>query len=556
LYSFSKRERWALAGLVVLLLPALLVNMGMVPLYVEEPRRATVALEMLLRGNWLVPTINGEFYYLKPPLFNWILAGIYHFAGGPTEFLTRIPTVVSLLLLGLVIFWSGKKYVSPDFGALSALLFVTATGNLYFNALLAEIDIFYSLVTYTGMILLFYFHQKKSYLLLFLSVYFLGAIGILTKGLPSLVFTGWSLLVFFVVNKDFRKLFTWQHLAGILIFLVLTFGYFIVYSRHGDAVKYLMNLSVESGKRLSGDTFLDYVGHLLLYPLDTLMNLLPASLLLIFAVRRSFLKDVRSNTFMRFALLMLLAHFPVYWFPPGGRQRYIIMLYPFMVQLFAYFYLNYYNIDKERFRLFHVIILVATVLGAIGSLVPLLVVSMQTIPMLIPVCLVSFTLMAALFFFQLKNPSWSVINLLTAVILLRIFFGLTVLPVRASEGVAPANKLAAAEIIKTAGQRDVCILDPTYLPMQTIFYYEKEKLEILPRCNIMQPGMIHITEKFILADYHFRKETSEQMINPVKPVSDRFRREDQRIIPGRDYEIVQEFRLQKRDYLLIVPVTY
>lgn len=551
MYSFSKKERWALAGLTVLLLPALLVNLGMVPLYVEEPRRATVALEMLLRGNWLVPTINGEFYYLKPPLFNWILAGIYYFAGGPTELLTRIPTVVSLLLLGLVIFWSGKKYVSADFGALSALLFVTAAGNLYFNALLAEIDIFYSLVTYSGMILLFYFHQKKSYLLLFLSVYFLGAIGILTKGLPSLVFTGWSLLVFFLVNKDFRKLFTWQHLAGILIFLVLTFGYFIVYSRHGDAVKYLMNLSVESGKRLSGDTFLDYIGHLLLYPLDTLMNLLPASLLLIFAARRSFLKDVRSNTFMRFALLMLLAHFPVYWFPPGGRQRYIIMLYPFMVQLFVYFYLIYFYKEKERFRLFSVLILVATGLGAIGSLVPLLVGSMQTVPLLIPVCLVSFVLMAALFFLQLKNPSWSVINLLAAVILLRIFFGMTVLPVRATEGVAPANKLAAAEIIKTAGKRDVCILDPTYLPMQTIFYYEKEKLEILPRCNTMQPGKVLITEKFILAEYHFRKETSEMMINPVKPVSDRLSREDQRIIPGRDYEIISELTLQKRNYLLI-----
>ena len=160
MYSFNKKERWALAGLILILVPALLLNLGIVPLYVEEPRRATVALEMLLRGNWLVPTINGEYYFLKPPVFNWILAIAYRITGGHSEFITRIPTVISLLIFGLVIFLTGKKYVSSSLGALSAFLFVTAAGNLFFNSLLAEIDIFYSLVTYSSLIILF--HQKKS----------------------------------------------------------------------------------------------------------------------------------------------------------------------------------------------------------------------------------------------------------------------------------------------------------------------------------------------------------------------------------------------------------
>ena len=223
MYSFSTKERWALAGLAILLLPALLVNLGIVPLYVEEPRRATVALEMLFRNNWIVPTINGDYYYLKPPFFNWILAGTYYLAGTPTEWVTRIPTVVSLVLFGLVIFLTGKRYVSSSFGALSSLLFMTASGNLFFNSLLAEIDMFYSMVTYLGLICLFHFHQRKKYLLLFLSVYFLGAIGILTKGLPSLVFTGLSVFVFFLVKKEFRKLFAWQHFAGIFLFLLIMF---------------------------------------------------------------------------------------------------------------------------------------------------------------------------------------------------------------------------------------------------------------------------------------------------------------------------------------------
>ena len=39
----------------------------------EEPRRALIALEMLYSGDYLTPTIMGELYFAKPPLFNWII---------------------------------------------------------------------------------------------------------------------------------------------------------------------------------------------------------------------------------------------------------------------------------------------------------------------------------------------------------------------------------------------------------------------------------------------------------------------------------------------------
>ena len=551
MHSFSTKERWALAGLAILLIPALLVNLGIVPLYVEEPRRATVALEMLFRDNWIVPTINGEYYYLKPPFFNWILAGTYYFAGTPSELLTRIPTVVSLVLFGLVIFLTGKRYVSSSFGALSSLLFVTASGNLFFNSLLAEIDMFYSLVTYLGMICLFHFHQRKKYLLLFLSVYFLGAIGILTKGLPSLVFTGLSVFVFFLVKKEFRKLFAWQHFAGIFLFLLITGGYFMMYSSQGDAVRYLLSLSVESGKRLSGDTFWDYLGHMLFYPVDTLANLFPAALFIFFIFRRSFFKDIRSNNFMKFVLLMLAVHFPVYWLPPGGRQRYIIMLYPFIIQIFTYFFLLYYEKEKARFRYFPIIITVIIALGTIACLIPLVLENMQFINGLWLISISSFLSMGAVFIFLLKNPEHPVIPLLFAVIILRIVFGLTVLPVRATEGRAPANREAALNIAGIVKSNEVCVLQPTYLPMQTTFYYEKQQGKILPYCDQISAGGYVILEKIFLRDYSFRREIRELIANPLKPVSTPFTGDDEMKLAGADYKTTLEFNLQKRDYLLV-----
>ncbi|MFT6829120.1 MAG: hypothetical protein ACJAZV_002418, partial [Roseivirga sp.] len=43
--EFNKNERLTLLGLLILMLFALLVNLGIYPLYLEEPRRGLIALE-------------------------------------------------------------------------------------------------------------------------------------------------------------------------------------------------------------------------------------------------------------------------------------------------------------------------------------------------------------------------------------------------------------------------------------------------------------------------------------------------------------------------------
>ena len=63
---------WLLVYTLFLLLPALFINLGLMPFILDEGTRADVSMEMALIGNYIAPTINGEFYYNKPPLFNWL----------------------------------------------------------------------------------------------------------------------------------------------------------------------------------------------------------------------------------------------------------------------------------------------------------------------------------------------------------------------------------------------------------------------------------------------------------------------------------------------------
>ena len=70
---FSKLEKQVLLLLGVLLIASFFINIGEEPLYLEEPRRAMVAAEMEFQDNLIVPTHLGNFYYRKPPLFNWVV---------------------------------------------------------------------------------------------------------------------------------------------------------------------------------------------------------------------------------------------------------------------------------------------------------------------------------------------------------------------------------------------------------------------------------------------------------------------------------------------------
>jgi len=554
LQAFSKREYGLLVLAGILLLPALLLNLGLVPLYAEEPRRAVVAMEMIFRHNWLIPTIHGEYYHLKPPFFNWILGFFYTLAGSNSEFITRLPTVISLVIFSLVIFLIGKKYVSREFGLLTSLLFAVAGGNLFFNSLLAEIDMFYSLVTYSGMICLFHFHQRGQYYKLFLSVYFLGAIGVLTKGVPSLLFTGLSILVYFTVNREFKKLFRLPHFAGISFFLLLVGGYFFAYQMHGDTLFYFKNLTNESSKRFTGYNLMDYFFQMLKFPLETLQNLFPGSLLLIFIFRKSFYRTIKSNPLVKFAFLMVILHFPIYWLPPGSRQRYVIMLYPFLLQIMAYFYVTFKNREPGRNRFVNLVLIVLTGIFMAGSLVLPFIEKLDFIRHLTWISVLTFILLAAIFIFQLKYRATALAAFILAMVTLKITFSQLILPVRTMEGNAYANKKAAFELLALTEGIPAGIFHGTYFPMQCTYYIERERQEILPIYHDVIPGNYHIVQKILLTKYSLRRDIGDLMQNPFKPFSDPYSRDDEDIFNGVDYQVIHTFELQKRKYLLVNPV--
>lgn len=304
----------------------------------EEGRRAIVSMEMVAMDEYIVPHLQGVPYYNKPPLYNWVLAGTFLLFNNASEFFLRLPGALSFLATALVLFLFAKKYVGRETALLMAGAYLTIADLLFYGSINAgEIDLFYSCLVVLQALLIFHFREKESYLSLFVLTYVLTAIGVLTKGLPSIAFQGLTLAVYFIVTKRFLKLFSWQHFLGILIFLLLTGGYFYLYSTRNEVTGYLVNLFKQASQRTANEYgFTDTVLTTLFFPVYLFRYLLPWSLFVVFLFIKAVRKSLFRNRFIAFCTIFILANIPLYWTAPELRIRYIYMFFPFFAAILVY----------------------------------------------------------------------------------------------------------------------------------------------------------------------------------------------------------------------------
>ena len=69
----------------------------------DEPRYAQVAREMMLRGDWITPTLGGNPWLEKPALYYWE-AGLVYRVLGVSDIAARIPSGVDATILVVVIY--------------------------------------------------------------------------------------------------------------------------------------------------------------------------------------------------------------------------------------------------------------------------------------------------------------------------------------------------------------------------------------------------------------------------------------------------------------------
>lgn len=211
--------RWG-ALLVLLMLPALLLYPCLSFLLFEpdEGRYAEIAREMLVRGEWVVPYLQGEPYLDKPPLLYWLVVLAYRIFGISDAVARLVPALavhgcilVSYLLSRFLIgersaFWGALTLtLAPGFTSVGRLLvldgvltfFVTVsllTGWLAVRRGTLERGWWYAMAVATGC-------------------------GILTKGPIALLLLAPPLLGYCWLNGLYLASI-WRHLLGLACILL------------------------------------------------------------------------------------------------------------------------------------------------------------------------------------------------------------------------------------------------------------------------------------------------------------------------------------------------
>ena len=94
----------------------------------DEARFAMLAQDVLTRGAWLFPELNGVAYNNKPPLQAWLIALASWPAGHVTQLTAALPSALAAVGTALVVFAVGRSLFGVAAGQLAALVTITTQG--------------------------------------------------------------------------------------------------------------------------------------------------------------------------------------------------------------------------------------------------------------------------------------------------------------------------------------------------------------------------------------------------------------------------------------------
>ena len=491
----KKNPRYIYLAGLVLLIPALLVNLGRLNIFmaVDEATRALVALEMMISENFVTPTINGEFYYNKPPLFNWILIAFYR-VFGIDEFVLRLPTAISMVGFGFTIYYFVKQELGSRAGVITAFMFVSAGRLLFWESLLGYIDTTFSWVVYSGMMFIYHFLKQKKYLSLFVVSYIFMAFGFMLKGLPAIVFQGITLLVAFTAAGNFSRLFSWKHLVGGLFFLIPVGSYYLIYHQFNSVENVFNTLWHESAQRTVVDQgWVLTFQHLYRFPVEMLYHYLPWTLMLVFTFKKGFWKVVRANSFIRFNLLVVLFNILPYWSSPDVYPKYIMMLVPMIYTVLAFFYLESFHTSNKLRVVFESVLMIAAAILTAGYLVLPFVPAIAGVSMQIAKVLLLFVLSGVFVYLMIRLKKHRVVIFAIVLIVGRLAFDWFIWPQRAAQWEKFEN--ASNKVAEITGDEAVKYFRVPMLQWGGSYYMSLAKWQIIGQeKNDPESDVFYITD--------------------------------------------------------------
>src|SRR5271166_381758 len=223
---------------------------------------ADAGREILTRGDWVTLHENGIRYLEKAPLPYWGMAAAIKLFGKAT-WTARLSLHLSVLVIACLLYQFGRRYLTPQAGFWSGVLFLASIGPYLFTRILIP-DVMVGL--WVAVAVYFFLDGWQSEKPSLLSCWAIAAViglNLLTKGLIGIVFPCAIIFVFLLLVGDLRHLLK-MHLVSSTVILLLVGAPWHILAAHqnppaGQAKGFLWFYFVN-------EQFLRYIGKR--YPMD------------------------------------------------------------------------------------------------------------------------------------------------------------------------------------------------------------------------------------------------------------------------------------------------
>jgi len=285
-------------------------------------------------GNWILPSINGEYIPFKPPLFHWLGVLVAIVVGRVDEFTVRFPSALLGTLGVLMTYYVGERLWTRKAGLVAAVVLATSF-EWRKAATITQVDMTLAF-SISAALMLFYllYREDRSRTVRSLVLALLLALGTLAKGPLGVAVPLFVILLFLGLQRDLVFLKKLPLAAGATIFLLVAGSWYGLALLQGGWSFFQRQIVDETVLTGIGS----YGRHQPFYYFIPVLfyNTLPWSLL--FPGLAVFLYQRRHSLAEDHLLYPLVWFAGVFFFfsvALGKRGVYILPLYPAMALLFG-----------------------------------------------------------------------------------------------------------------------------------------------------------------------------------------------------------------------------
>ncbi len=311
--------------------------------------------EMLATGDWIVPRQQGRVFPERPPMTMWMMAIAGRLRGEVDPIAIRLPSVLAVVATSLLVFGYARAFAST-FAATTAALSYATMGQVLQIGRHGESEALFALLV-GGSLLGWHLGYMRGWrpLAVWTVGFALAALAALVKGPQAPAYFTAIVFAYLVVRKDLRYAISWQFIAGGAVFLAIVAAWQIPFYLATD-----WNAVVATWSGLAADRFAlrGVLSHLVTYPLETFVCLLPWSPILVALASRQTRMSLlplpaRSaepgeggslggpdegalanlDPITTFLITAIIVAYPTVWLAAGARGRYFMPLYPLVAVL-------------------------------------------------------------------------------------------------------------------------------------------------------------------------------------------------------------------------------